>query len=113
MSENQTKNLETSSVKSEVQKVTPLRCFLGSGIAGSLAIALYSLTSSIAHTFATKPVTSSNQLVVRISAAVRTLVVGMASLGTFIFGFVALGLVLLAIQLTIKSLTEKPSENKS
>lgn len=101
---------ETSTIKKEVQKATPLKCFVGSGIAGSLAIALYSLTSSIAHTFATKPVTSTNQLVIRISAAVRTLVVGMASLGTFIFGFVALGLILLAIQLTIQNFQEKPSD---
>jgi type III secretory pathway component EscU len=95
-----------SSVDAKVEKVTPLRCLIGSVMSGSLAIALYFLTYSIAHTFATKPVTSTNQLVVRISAAVRTLVVGVASLGTFLFGFVALGLILLAIQLSIQTLKE-------
>jgi Protein of unknown function (DUF3082) len=109
MSDKKTQESE-SSVGNERQKATPLKCFVGSGIASSLAIALYFLTASIAHTFATKPVTSTNQLVIRISSAVRTLVVGMASLGTFIFGFVALGLVLLAIQLTIQSFREKPSD---
>jgi hypothetical protein len=97
--------------KKEKEKITPLRCLMGSGIAGGLAIALYSITASIAHTFASKPVTSSNQLVIRISAAVRTLVVGMASLGTFIFAFVALGLMLLAIQVTIQSWREKTISN--
>jgi hypothetical protein len=101
---NQTPNPDNSSVEANAQKkVTPLRCLIGSILAGSLASAMYFLTYSIAHTFATKPVTSSNQLVIRISAAVRALVVGVASLGTFVFGFVALGLVLLAIQLMIQS----------
>jgi hypothetical protein len=95
----------------EKENITPLRCLMGSGIAGGLAIALYSITASIAHTFASKPVTSSNQLVIRLSAAVRTLVVGMASLGTFIFAFVALGLMLLAVQVTIQSWREKTTSD--
>jgi len=78
---------------------TPLRCFVGSGIAGSLGWALYLLTSSIALTFATKPVMSDKAMVQRIASAVRTLVLGLASLGTFIFAFVAIGLILLGIQL--------------
>ena len=110
---NPTPNSDNSSIEANGQKVTPLRCLIGSFLSGSLATAMYFLTYSIAHTFATKPVTSTNQLVIRISAAVRTLVVGVASLGTFIFGFVALGLVLLAIKLFIQSLKEKstPSSN--
>ena len=78
---------------------TPLRCFVGSGIAGSLAWGLYLLTSSIALTFATKPVLSDKAIVQRIASAVRTLVLGLASLGTFIFAFVAIGLILLGVQL--------------
>jgi hypothetical protein len=84
---------------------TPLRCFLGSGIAGSLAWALYWLTTAIAFTFASKPVLSDKAIVQRIASAVRTLVLGLASLGTFIFAFVAIGLILLGIQL----LFQKPS----
>ncbi len=97
----QPKNEEKAS-----QPVTPLRCLTGSAIAGTFAIALYSLTHSIAETFAKKPVTSTNQLVINISAAVRTLVVGVASLATFIFAFVAIGLILLAIQLVIEKLKQ-------
>jgi Protein of unknown function (DUF3082) len=110
---NQSPNSNNSSVEANGQKVTPLRCLIGSFLSGSLGMAMYFITYSIAHTFATKPVTSTNQLVIRISAAVRTLVVGVASLGTFIFGFVALGLVLLAVQLLIQNFTKKstPSSN--
>lgn len=81
---------------------TPLRCLLGSTISGALAWGLYLLTSSIALTFASKPVLSDKAIVMRIASAVRTLVLGVASLGTFIFAFVAIGLVLLAIQLVFQ-----------
>ena len=90
--------------ETKAEKVTPLRCLMGSTISGALAFALYSLTYAIASTFAAKPITSTNQLSMRISAMVRTLVVGTASLGTFIFAFVTIGLVLLAMQLFIQSL---------
>lgn len=87
----------------EEQKVTPLRCLVGSAISGSLGFGLYSLTYAIAHTFARKPITFSNPLARNVASAVRTLVVGAASLGTFIFAFVAVGLILLAIQLGIQN----------
>ncbi len=91
-----------STPQPEKKKVTPLRCLIGSTISGSLAIALYFLTASIVHSFATKPLTSNKILVLRIGSLVRTLVMGVASLGTFIFAFVAFGLILLAIQLSFQ-----------
>ena len=87
--------------------VTPLRCLLGATISGALAWGLYGLTAAIAIRFATKPMVSDNLFVQRIAAAVRTLVLGVASLGTFIFGFVALGLILLATQLLWQQLSAK------
>ncbi|HAC64920.1 MAG TPA: DUF3082 domain-containing protein [Cyanothece sp. UBA12306] len=93
-------NTSPSNPEPSKQKVTPLRCLIGSTISGSLAIALYSLTLSIVHSFASKPLTSKKVLVLRIGSLVRTLVMGVASLGTFIFAFVAFGLILLAIQLS-------------
>ena len=86
------------------KKVTPLRCLIGSSISASLAFGLYSLTFSIFQSFAAKPLVSHNPLVLRIGSLVRTLVMGIASLGTFIFSFVAFGLILLAIQLFLKRL---------
>ena len=46
-------------------------------------------------------------MVQRIGVAVRTLILGMAALGTFIFGFVAIGLILLSLQLLFQG---KPKE---
>lgn len=82
----------------------PWRCLLGAIVAGVLAIALYKMTLSIAHSFATKPIHSDNYIVHRISAAVRTLVVGMSALGTGVFGFASLGLLGLGIQVGIQRL---------
>jgi hypothetical protein len=83
----------------EPQKVTPARCLLGAAISAGLGTAAYHMTAAIGHSFYAKPLTSHNQLVLKISSAVRTLVFGLASLGTFIFAFVTVGLILLAIQL--------------
>lgn len=83
----------------------PIRCLSGATIAGGIAYALYSLTLSIGQTFAAKPIHSDNVTVINITAAVRTLVVGMSALGTGVFGLAALGLFALAIQVTIQRLT--------
>ncbi|MCU0548844.1 MAG: DUF3082 domain-containing protein [Leptolyngbya sp. Prado105] len=88
------------------QSPTPLRCVLGSIVAAALAYALYNMTTSIALSFTTKPITSDSLVVQRISSAVRTLVLGMSTMGTGIFGLAALGLFALAIQLLIS----KPKE---
>jgi hypothetical protein len=89
---------------------TPLRCILGSIVAAVLAYALYNMTSSIALSFATKPIATDSTLIVqRISSAVRTLVLGMSAMGTGIFALAALGLFALAIQLLIS----KPNSDSS
>lgn len=108
MSESESKTeLATTSPEKEQQKATPWRCLLGATIAGALATGLYHLTYAIAVSFASKPVASTNQLTRNIASAVRTLVMGVASLGTFVFAFVAFGLVLLSIQLTIQGIKAK------
>jgi hypothetical protein len=81
---------------------TPLRCFTGALISGVLATALYFLTTAIAQSFAAKPISSGNITAINISVAVRTLVVGMSTLATAIFGITALGLIALGMQLLIK-----------
>ena len=85
-----------------ITKFSPWRYLTGAVIAGAFAVAFYLMTSSIAQTFADKPVTSTNPVVVNISIAVRTLVVGMTALGTGIFGLVGVGLVAYTIQLVVK-----------
>ena len=76
-------------------------------MSGGIAIALYSLTAAIASSFATKPIHSNNPAVINIASAVRTLVVGMAALGTGIFGGVTVGLVALAIQLLFQQMAKR------
>ena len=94
----------TQSPTTVPKNVSPWRCWLGTLISGSLAIALYLLTSSIAHTFAAKPIPSTNPLAMNIAVAVRTLVMGIAALGTGVFGLVALGLFALGIQILVQRL---------
>ena len=88
---------------------TPFRCLTGAIISGGLAFASYSLMMAIATTFANKPIHSDNPMVVNLSSAVRTLVVGIIALGTGIFGLVALGLLALAVQLLVKQSTKQNS----
>jgi Protein of unknown function (DUF3082) len=91
---------------------TPGRCLTGAVISGGMAYALYSLMIAIATTFATKPIHSDNPMVVNISSAVRTLVVGVVALGTGIFGIVALGLLALAVQLLFQQLTKQAEKEE-
>jgi Protein of unknown function (DUF3082) len=90
---------------------SPLRCLTGALISGGMAFAAYSLMIAIANNFATKPVHSINPLVIKISSAVRTLVVGVVALGSGIFGIVAIGLVALGMQLLVQQLTKQKSSD--
>jgi len=89
---------------------SPLRGFAGAIVAGGMGYAFYLLMIAIATNFATKPIHSDNQLVLRITSAVRTLVVGVVALGTGICGIIALGLLALSVQLLVQKWT-KPKEN--
>ncbi|MBD2452057.1 DUF3082 domain-containing protein [Nostoc sp. FACHB-152] len=102
-------NITPQETPAQVQ-ASPLRCITGATISGGLAYASYSLMIAIATNFASKPVHSSNELVIKISSAVRTLVVGIVALGSGIFAIVAVGLIALAVQLLIQQLS-KPKEN--
>ena len=97
-------NIPNLAAESDKKPATPLRCFTGSITAATFSLLAYRLTTSIATTFANKPVTSSNTAVVNISAAVRTLVVGIVALGAGVFGIAALGLAALGVQLLVKRL---------
>ncbi len=86
---------------------SPVRCIGGSIVAGAIAVVLYRLTSSIAIAFASKPLHTDNFTTQRISAAVRTLIIGLSSLGTGIFALAAFGLFALGIQLLIQRKQEQ------
>lgn len=82
-----------------------LRAFTGSLIAGTMALLFYKMLTSIAATFANKPVVSDNVTVVNLSVAVRTLVMGSIALGTGVFGMAAIGLLLLGLQMLWQRVT--------
>jgi polyferredoxin len=83
-------------------QITPLRCLTGGSISGVLALGAYFLMTSVVTTYATKPITFSNQMAVSIATMVRTLTVGITALATFVFGLVTVGLGALAVKLIIE-----------
>jgi len=74
----------------------------GATIAGGLTFPLYQLTTAIIGSYADQPLPDSNQTAAMIGVAVRTLVMGLSVLVTALFIFVALGLLLLALQSGMK-----------
>jgi uncharacterized membrane protein (DUF373 family) len=82
-------------------------------ISGGCAIALYFLTSSIAQTFASKPITSTNTTAIRISIAVRTLVVGVSTLATTLFSIIACGLLIVTIYVSIQQLKNRKASSSN
>ncbi|MEM7594402.1 MAG: DUF3082 domain-containing protein [Cyanobacteria bacterium P01_A01_bin.83] len=87
-------------------KTTPLRCFASSLISGTIAYGAYSLLQSITQTYGAKAITSTNPLVINITTAVRTLVMGIVALGTGVFSLATVGLFLLGIQLALQKLNK-------
>ncbi|MFP4101728.1 DUF3082 domain-containing protein [Coleofasciculus sp.] len=102
-----TTNPDNQPTTTEQTPPTPLRCLISALISGSLAIAGYWLTTAIAQSLANKPLPSGNVTAINIAIAVRTLVVGISTLATAVFSLVAIGLVALAIQLTVQRFTQR------
>jgi hypothetical protein len=78
--------------------VTPLNCFLGGLVAGAIGFFFYHSAEAIAGVFARTQIHSENFLVIRMSTAIRTLVIGMFALGAGVFGMAAVGLTGLGFQ---------------
>lgn len=114
---NLTPTPNTDAQPADKQETQPslLQYLTGSLISGGCAIALYLLTSSIAHAFANKPVSSTNQTAIRITLAVRTLVVGLSTLATTLFTIIGLGLMAAAIYVSVQKLKNRqasPSDTR-
>jgi len=86
----------------------PLSCFSGSFMAGGIGFACYKMMLSIAQTFAAKPIHSDNLTVINITAAVRTLVVGVVALGAGVFALAAFGLLALGLQVLFQGRQSTP-----
>ncbi|MGQ9869626.1 DUF3082 domain-containing protein [Leptodesmis sp.] len=102
-----TSETDTSSASITLKQVTPLRCLIGATLSGSFAFGMYLTTHAIALSFAMHKIQSTNLAVQRISAAVRTLVIGLTTLGMGVFSLATLGLLALAVQLTIRQFRQK------
>jgi hypothetical protein len=96
------KALEDPVSTAPVSKVTPLRCFLGGLVAGAIAIFFYHSAEVVAGVFAKTPIVSDNFIVIRMSTAIRTLVIGMFALGAGVFGMAGFGLTGLGFQTLFK-----------
>lgn len=88
--------------ESKSHPTTIRNALFGATIAGGLTIPLYQLTTAIISSYADKPLPDNNQTAATIAVAVRTLVMGLSVLVTALFVFVAIGLLLLAMQSGIK-----------
>ncbi len=89
--------------------ITPTRCFTGGTISGLLAVAAYLLTKSVIQTYTNMPINFNNPMAVRIASTVRTLIMGITTMATFVFVMVTVGLVALGIQLIIKNQKTTPN----
>ena len=93
----------------KTKETTTLRAWSGALMSGTIAIVMYKLTYSIAYSYAAHPSASTSQVAQRISAAVRTLVVGLSTMATGLFAIATLGLFLLGIKLLFERKTETES----
>lgn len=102
---------ETPKVNPEEEALpSPLRCLYGAIVAGAMSFAAYLLTSNVIVNFASHPPTG-NGFAVRIGITVRTLIMGLSTMATAIFGMIAVGLLLLGIQSFLASKKTATSED--
>ncbi|HEY9302626.1 MAG TPA: DUF3082 domain-containing protein [Phormidium sp.] len=110
-----TPNQKPNSSATETNSNPPsiLSCVIGSIVAATMAIGCFFTNSSIAQYFVDRPVHSANYLVVNITVAVRTLIIGISTLATGVFSLIALGLLALAIQVTIQQFKQQTPSAKN
>ncbi|BAQ64059.1 DUF3082 domain-containing protein [Geminocystis sp. NIES-3709] len=101
MSDTETKDKSIIVTEENKQQITPIRCFTGASISGALAIAAYLLTKSVILTYTTMPIKFNNQMAASIASSVRTLIMGVTTMATFLFLMVTVGLIGLGIKLII------------
>ena len=90
---------------------SPVRCWSGTLVAGGMSYAAFLLTQSVVASFASKPATG-NQLALQIASTVRTLVMGIFTMATGVFGIIAIGLFLLGVKSMLAD-KETPETNES
>lgn len=104
MSDTDIKETPTTVTQEDKEKITPMRCFTGGSISGAFAIGAYFLTKSVILTYSDMPIKFNNAMAMRIATTVRTLVMGITTMATFVFLMVTIGLVALGIKLVIENM---------
>lgn len=109
MSDNQLQEHETQTVttinqqednnEDTANQITPLRCFSGAAISGGLSVGSYFLAKSVILTYVDMPIKFNNPMAANIASTVRTLIMGITTLATFLFLMVTIGLFALGIKL--------------
>ncbi len=109
MTDNDIKDRSIEPQEENQEKITPFRCFTGASISAGLAVAAYLLTKSVILTYSTIPIKFNNQMATSIASTVRTLIMGITTMATFLFVMVTVGLVALGIKLIIDNYTSVKS----
>lgn len=99
---------ETPDLKPDEALPSPLRCWYGTVVAGSMSLGAYLLTNKVIAGFASKPPTG-NGLAIQIGITVRTLIMGLFTMATGVFGLIAVGLFILGLQSLFSGNKENPS----
>lgn len=101
---------ETQEPKPEETLPSPMRCWTGATVAGSMSFAAYLLTTKIIAHFSSNPPTGNN-LALRISVTVRTLITGVSTMATSVFALIAIGLLLLGFKSLLNPEETAPTED--
>ncbi len=104
---------KTSQTSSQTDAINLFRCITNGLMYGGIAFVFYKFTHVVAEKFAHKPIQSENFTVIQMSTTVRTLVVGVLTMGTLLFSILCLGLIGLALYVSIQRLMKlnAPSSN--
>lgn len=104
--------MATPDTTTEPQK-GPLSFLSGALTAGLLGWICWGLSRRMTLYYLLHPPHYSSQVAQSIATALKTLIVGMAFLATFSFGFISLGLTLVFVRSVVQSLTTPASEDQS
>ncbi|NJK34454.1 MAG: DUF3082 domain-containing protein [Oscillatoriales cyanobacterium SM2_2_1] len=89
--------------------MTALNHFLGAAIASALATGMYFFTAMVTEKLGATPLPDGATLAAKLTALVRAALLAVSAGATMIFGIIALGLFLLALQQTGLALWQRGS----
>lgn len=91
----------------------PLSFLSGALTAGLLGWICWGLSRRLTLYYVLHPPHYSSQVAQSIATALKTLIVGMAFLATFSFGFISLGLTMVCLRAVVQTVTGSTGEDRS